>query len=458
MVLGSATWLDAIARNADLAYGVAHGPQGLFSQSWITPGGQGEFTAWEGVTPYDGCHVYFNFSAWVNVASGGYAKLQLYYSDAWHDLVSDTNAGAHWFDDAHDVNGVISNDVSGHYADGDMVRARLLVAGDGASAVTSAAVYRAVLGGASFEWPDSTPLTWPSWPTWTNASAHHASDFNTLRAAAEYLRRCAQRPAIATEKGFAEHTQGGSGDYQTLFRWSFRLGGQQELHLTLTTSGCQAPDDYVVVYIEDEQYPHGGSGASRLATLATYTSDGNQTLNANLSGYTVGTYYTIEVGRRRSTTNPAAEVTSCWLRDLAGVTRANTPGTFAYKDRPSASDLDRLADDLEDMKPAAGKGSPLWYEHTFATLRGMDQSGGYYNYPEHGWGIAHIHDYIYWVGAGQIVSADGENVETLSDSSPAGQVQVMEARRLVWLAKGDRYTGRDAGSHQLLTLFEHWEA
>jgi hypothetical protein len=216
--------------------------------------------------------------------------LQLYYSDAWHDLVSDTNAGAHWFDDAHDVNGVISNDVSGHYADGDMVRARLLVAGDGASAVTSAAVYRAVLGGASFEWPDSTPLTWPSWPTWTNASAHHASDFNTLRAAAEYLRRCAQRPAIATEKGWAENTQGGSGDYQTLFRWSFRLGGQQELHLTMTTADCNDPDDFIEVYIEDEQFPHGANGSTRLATLAKYTTSVADAQREPVRLYTVGAY------------------------------------------------------------------------------------------------------------------------------------------------------------------------
>lgn len=468
MVLGSASWLDAIARDADLAYGFAHRPLGLLSQSWFIPPGQGEYTIWEGVTVYDGCHVNLKFSAWVSVPTGGHVTLQLYYSDAWHDFKVDANAGSHWFDDAEDVSGLLSLDISAHYAAGDVVRARLICEGDGASAVTSGHVYWAGLGGVSFEWPDGTPLTWPSWPTWTTASAHSAADFNTIRSAAEYLKRCAEQPVIGTEKGLAYHSQGGSGDEQELFRWAFRLGGQQELHLTVTTDECVDAGDCIKVYIEDYQYPHGPSGASRLATLATYTTNAAQTLNADLSGYTVGTYYCISVNRIRTTTSPTAEVTSCYLRDLAGVTRTTTPGTFAYKDRPAATgdgSVDELADDLEAMKPVDTAASPLWYEHVFATIRGMNQehyqvSPGtqHYHYDTHHWGLGHLYDYIYWVGAGRIISADGANVETLSDSSPAGQVQVVEARQFTWLAKGDRYTAEDAGSNQLLTIFEHWEA
>ena len=81
-----------------------------------------------------------------------------------------------------------------------------------------------------------------------------------------------------------------------------------------------------------------------------------------------------------------------------------------------------------------------------------------YHYATHQWGIAHLYDYIYWAGSGQIVSADGLHRESLSDSSPTGQVQVVDARRFNWLAKGDRYTAQDTSSGQLLTIFEHWEA
>jgi hypothetical protein len=109
------------------------------------------------------------------------------------------------------------------------------------------------------------------------------------------------------------------------------------------------------------------------------------------------------------------------------------------------------------MKPVNGKGSPLWYEHTFATLRGMDQSGGMYRYPVHSWGIAHVHDYIYWIGAGRIISADGLHHESLSTARDVPGAAV-DARRFNWLAKGDRYTAQDTSSGQLLTIFEHWEA
>ncbi len=461
MVLGSDSWLNAIARNADLAYGYAHGPQGLFSQSWFIPPGLGIYTIWEGVTVYDGCHVNLNFSAWVAVADGKYAMLQLYYDNAWHDFVADTSAGEHWFDDANDVGGVVSYNISSYYSAGDIVRARLLTEDSGAGNT----VYRATLGGAAFKWPDNSALTWPSWPAWTNNTAHSAGDFNTLRTAVEYLRRCAQRPTLGTEKGYAEHLQGGAGDYQTLFRWSFRLGGQQELHMTLTTQGCLDPDDWIGVFIEDEQYPHGPNGSTRLATLATYTTDGNKTLDADLSAYSVGTYYTIEVGRKRTAAGPSATVTSCWLRDLAGVARANTPGVFAYGTKPTAATLTALSADLEDMKPVNASDSPLWYEHPFATIRGMNQEHyqvapaiQLYHYAVHQWGIAHLYDYIYWAGAGQIVSADGLHRESLSDSAPAGQVQAIDTRRFNWLAKGDRYTAQDTSSGQLLTIFEHWEA
>jgi len=473
MMLGGRSWLNAIARDADGAYGMSHGLLGLQSQSWYAPPGQGVKTCWEGETVYQTAHPTFEFSAWVdlpNPALAAYAKLQLYYAGAWNDVggnKTDTSAGAHWFDDVEDTAGVISFSISGgpyNYATGDVVRARLITNGDGVSGVTSAFIYRALLTGTTGF------LTWPTWPAWTTATPHTAAEFNMLRTAAMYLKECNERPWLGSESGIGSHGQPGNDDEQCLFRWTFRLGGAQNLHLEMTTSLCDA-DSNIIVYLDDEQYPHKAPGA-RLAELARYVTNAAQVLDADLSAYTVGTRYCIEIGRLNGpSTKPVADVARIYLNDLAGVTRTTALGEFVYGDQtPATGDgsIDEIADDLEAMKPAVLKASPCWYEHEFATYHGHDQGArdgvGLAELLGRRWVITHIYPYLRWRGAGRIASLalgdDGAPLYscTLADTDPAGGPQVFELKALNWLAHGDAYSVADDGADTLLTAYEDFEA
>lgn len=473
MVLGGGSWLNAIARDADLAWGMSHGVLGLQSQSWYAPPGQGVKTCWEGETVYQTAHPTLEFSAWVDLpdpALAAYAALGLYYGGAWHDDVKvDTEVAAHWFMDAEDTAGVLSITISGapyNYAEGDVVRARLTTNGDGVSGVTSAFIYRALLTGTT-----GFP-TWPTWPAWTTATAHPDSDFNMLRTAAMYLQECNERPWLGTETGIGSH---GQEAYEEVMRWGFKLGGVQNLHMEITTSNCTAapPPDVSRVYvsIQEEQFPHGPAEGAGTWNLATYTTNGAQTLNADLSGYTVGTRYCIclAVEHGVADPNPHADVAACYLNDLAGVTRPNAPGEFKHKDQPPATgdgSLDELADDLEAMKPAVGKASPNWYEHEFATYHGHDQGAldgvGLVEILGRRWVITHIYPYLRVRGAGRIASLtlgpDGAPLYSYSfgDTDPADGEQVIELKGFAWLAGGDRYSVTDDGAKTLRMAYEDW--
>jgi hypothetical protein len=484
MMLGGRSWLNAIARDADGAYGMSHGLLGLQSQSWYAPPGQGVKTCWEGETVYQTAHPDFEFSAWVDLPDpplAAYAYLQLYYGGAWHQFVTDSNAGAHWFDLVNCVDGVISNDISGLYSDGEVVRAKLITNGDGVSGVTSAFIYRALLTGTTGF------LTWPTWPAWTTATPHTATEFNTLRTAAMYLKDCNERPWLGSESGIASHAQEA---YEEVLRWTFKLGGAQNLHMEINTSNCTAapPPDVSKVYvsIQEEQFPHGPSGGAGTWNLATYTSDGAQTLDADLSGYTVGTRYCICVAVEHGVADPSpsADVARIYLNDLAGVTRTTALGEFVYGDQtPATGDgsIDEIADDLEAMKPAVLKASPSWYDHEFVVLRGHDRGAedgvGLAELLGRRWVITHIYPYLRWRGAGRIASltTDAAGVPdyscnlayTKTDQTvmedPGGdtgerEAQVFELKALNWLAHGDAYSVADDGADTLLTAYEDWQA
>lgn len=464
MVLGGPTWLNAVARDADLAYGMAHRPNALFAQSWYPAPGQGQIVVWEGETVYDGASVNFKFSAWVDLpaAEGGedpppppFAKLQIYYSAAWHDLVvEDTASTAGWLDDEHDVDGVISNDISAFYTVGDLVRARVLVQGNGNVGTTSVYIYRAILGGYTPEWPDSTAIAWPTWPIWTGATAHPATDFNMLRDAAEYLKQAAEQPLLSEAVATYEHLQG-SAELEVA-RWSFRKGGQDKLTVVVVTTNCSVTD-YAKVYIAEDQDPHG-PGTLTKTVIATITTDTTTTMSYDMSALTTGLYYCIILGQRDVV---HTQVTNVHMADLAGETRANPPGTFAHGNQPDETDVDALADDLEDMRPIDSKGSPLWYEHGFSTFRpgcGDVDPVGKWLYTGRRWLMFKTFGYLSWIGAGELVSYDGMYTHALTDSSPAGETQLLELSTLTWMATGDWYYVQDSDDGAIETCYENWQA
>lgn len=457
MVLGAGTWLDAIARNADLGYGFAHRPEAPFAQSWMEPPGQGEWVAWEGETRYDGAQTVFEFSAWVELpdpVGTAYAKLQLWYDDQWNTLVTDTAAGAHWFDDAHDTDGVISNDIAAYYTAGEVVLARLVVNGDGGTGVTSAWTYRALLSGAT-----GFP-TWPTWPEWTDATPHDADDFNTLRTAAAYLKECCERTIPAQAVATVYHTQNDA--VEEIARWSFRKAGPGRIQVGLTTTDCDATR-YVRVWLAEEQDPHGpGSFASVM--IGEITSDTTTTVSYDISALTTGQRYAIILVSYRQAieTEPRATINSIHIDDLGSETRANVPPVFSFGDQPDAATIEALADDLEDMKPDAASGSPLWPEHVFSSYRPFNRHTENlpslvttYRIDGRRWGLLHTFDYLRYRGAGRIVSADGQYNYTLSDSNPSGSPMVFELKSLTWLAKGDWYAVEDTGT--LNMAYEDWE-
>lgn len=478
MFLGGRSWLNAIARDADGAYGMAHGQLGLQSQAWYAPGfGAWDVqTIWEGETVYQPAHPTFAFSAWIEAPTPigtAYAILQVYYGAAWHDLIQDVNPGHHWFDDANCTLGVTSADISALYSEGEVVRARLRTLTDGDENNTPGFVYRAQLTGVvGFG-------TWPTWPAWTTASAHTAAQFNMLRTAAEYLKACNERPWLGSEIGLVSH---GQESFEPVLRWSFKLGGAQNLHMEITTSNCTAaaaPDESrVYVYIQDEQFPHGPNTTSRLAELSPaggYTTNGAQTIDANLSGYTPGTRYCISVCVTHGVADPSpsAHVTALYLNDLAGVTRSTALGEFVYGNQPGATgdgSIDEIADDLEAMKPAAGKASPNWYEHEFVAYRGHDQAAypilptGLASHLARRWYLCHNYPYLRWRGAGRIGSIatapDGGPLysHNLTDTDPAGGAQILDLKALNWLAPGDWYAVADDGDNAILTAYEDFEA
>ena len=456
MILGGPTWLERIAHNCDLSYSMAHRYTGFFSQAWCVSMGQGLKTVWAGETSFHSAHPTLEFSAWVGIpapdASQPYAELQIYYGGGWHALVTDTNQGDHWLDDANDVNGVVSYDISSYYNDGDIVRARLVVAGNGNTGCTNAATFRALLTGRT-GFPD-----WPNFPTFAGSpTVHTAADFNTLRDATRYLKLCNERPLLGSEMGEFSHSQWNA--YEDLVRWAFRAGGAQKLHLECTTACSDTV--YIGVYLCDEQFPYGPNGGNRIRTLATYTTDGNQTLDVDISAnVTTGTRYSIIIGGMGGA---SITINYAHLKDNTGLTRpyTYTTGEFAHGAIPSATTLNNLAADLEAQKPAVGKASPNWYEHEFSGQTTQFQDAGdqhIFTFINRKFKFCHTWPYLRYRGAGRLWSADLAHSQALSDTDPAGGDNLLDLRTLAWLAVGDWYFVQNDDSSVILTAYEDWMA
>ncbi len=457
MILGGATWLGAIAENAHLSYGLAHGKLGLFRQAFYQ-WGAGDVTAWEGETIFQTEHPTLEFSAWIIITGepiyASWAMLQLYYGGEWHDFAGDGNVGEHWFDEAGAVNGVISRDISAYYDDGEVVRVRLRIS------EASAWIYRAALTGTSGLDP------WPTIPTFAGSpTVHDADDFNTLRTAATLLEAYHDKPAIPSFVATAYHGQSGGG--QELLTYSFHLDGRQNLHIEATVTDA-TEDNYIEVYLQDEQFPHGVGGGVR-TLVATWNSDGNKSEDIDLTGLTKGTYYGLSFHRVVNEVwdpYPRLALNRLYVCDHAGVTRSNVSGTFEHKDVPTPEQLNTLGGDLEEMRPDAGSESPVWPEHLLVshTTDGL----GLLEITGRRWQLVHLHDFLLWRGAGRIVSTDGQFSQNLAyteadqvaieGGSNERELQVLDLRTLGWLAVGDIYYVEDVSTSIIAAAYESAEA
>ena len=447
-VLGADTYLNIVAARSNYLYGQAHALNGLQRQPWGST--TGALTVWEADTRRVPEHPTLNFSARINLVAGGSAQLQYYGSDsAWHDMPtngSDTTLGDRWFCGTENLTYTVSG-LS--LPDDEILHLRFIIAGG--AGLSTATVYRAYLSG-------STGLTaWPTMPTFADGmgSVPHASDYNALRSAQDYLYQRALKPNCGSELGKATHLQ--TGAYEALYRWSFTYSGTQRLYIYLTVTEYVA--GAVRVYINDEKFPTTGSRYNGGVPLVEITGEANQGYNFDLSGLglTKGVRYQIELGIERDGDDGCTvEVGALTLADLGGVTRTYRPKSdWAHGDRPTAAQLNVMKNDIVQMKDDASSESPIWPHHILQPFTVWDELG-VFRYSLQKFRITHRWRYLRWRGAGKIVSGDRQYEETLSDTDPAGESQVLDLDSLEWLDYGMDYTVEGYGTNRVLVAYEDY--
>jgi len=442
----SATYMETLVARSEWLFGSAHSRTGLFLQRYGASSNPGLYNIWEGETVWHSWHpnTALRISARVNLTAAAIAYLQV-YDGAWVTLTTDTTNGDHWFGGSAQMEYDLSSGYT--FADG-IVRVRLAVDTD----TGNGTMYYAHLG-------DYTPITaWPGTvPTFADGAGNgpDAADFNAVRDMQEYLYGCAMHPQQSSWIATGTHAQGGA--YLPLWRWMFRYSGLQRFYVQFVTTAMAG--DHVYVYIQDVQYPNGGSGASRLATLADVTTDTTTALSQDLSGLglTVGTRYCIELG---ATDGAYVEILRALMVDLVtGPARTYVPdGTWAEGDQPAAAALNLIADDLEQMYPASDGSteSPIWYEHQLTTYA-PPAAIGVIAYSAAQYRHTHRWRWLHWRGAGRLVSADGLSYTSLSDTATPGGTQALDLDSVAWLDYGQEYTVEGYGSNTILVAYEDYE-
>lgn len=446
--LSAGLYMKVLARRNHWLYGHAHAVNGL--QRVAECVSTGDEVVWTGETPYRSQHPTINFSARINISSGAGARLDYYNSSGtWTNIATDANTGDRWF------NGVENNtfDASGYSlpADGILVLRFSISVG-------SALVYRAYMSGTTGF------ATWPgTLPTFVDGAGNEPDedDFNALRSMGEYLNDCAEKPRLGTAIGTGSHTQ--TDAYEPLYQWTFTYTGTQKLVVNLDVADIDT-GDHVYVYLNNEKYPSSGS---RLATLADITSNGNHSADYDLStlGLSKGTRYQVEIGTYNSGANGATvTVNNVILGDLVGATRTySIKGDWEHSDRPTAAQLNAVTNDLNQMYPASDRESPIFSSHLLAPWQlTVEEDGGTgistYHYSAHGIRLCHVHRYLRYRGAGKIISLDGANEVSLSDTEPSGGPQVFDLDSIKsWLPYGEQYLVQDSDSNHIVVAYEDYQ-
>lgn len=448
-VLGADTYLNIVAARSNYLYGQAHAPEGLQRQPFGST--TGALTVWEADTRRVPEHPTLNFSARINLVAGGSAQLQYYGSDdAWHDMPtngSDINTGDRWFCATENLTYTVS--ALAIPAD-EILHLRFVIAGAGTA--STATVYRAYLSG------DTGLTVWPAaMPTFVDGAGGvpDAADFDAFRISQMYLQERAERPNTGSEIGTAYHTQ--PGGTMTLYRWSFTYSGMQRLYCYLTV--WEYLGGSVSVYINEEKYPASGTRLNGGAALVTLGANVSQGYNCDLSalGLTKGTRYQIELSMTKSGDNGClVEVGALVLGDLGGVARTYTSkSNWAHGDRPTAAQLNTMVSDIVQMRDAAASESPIWPQHQLQPFLVWAEQG-VTRYQGQRYRITHRWRYLRWRGAGKIVSADRLNEQTLSDSDPAGESQVLDLDNVEWLDYGMDYLVESYDTNVLLVAYEDY--
>ena len=448
-LLGADTYLNPLVERSHWLYGQAHAPEGMQRQPFGST--TGALTVWEAEARRVPEHPTLNFCARINLVAGGSAQLQYYGDDsAWHDMPangSDTNAGDRWFCATENLTYTVSG-LS--IPDDEILHLRFIIAGSGTA--STATVYRGYLSG-------TTGLTaWPaSMPAFVDGAgnAPTAAKFNDLRVAQMYLHERAQRPNTGSEIGTAWHTQTDS--TVTLYRWVFTYSGLARLYCYLTV--WEYVGGTVDLYINNEKYPDSGARLNSGDPLVSLGADHSEGYNFDLSGLglTKGTRYQIELVMTRSGDDGfLVEVGELVLGDLGGVSRTYKPkSNWAHGDRPTAAQLNTVADDLTEMKDVAGSESPIWPQHQLQPFLVWAEQGTS-RYQGQRYRITHRWRYLRWRGAGKIISADRLNEQTLSDSDPVGESQVLDLDGVEWLDYGMTYLVESYGTNALLVAYEDY--
>ncbi|MHB0874574.1 MAG: hypothetical protein ACYC5O_00875 [Anaerolineae bacterium] len=431
---GASTWLNPLLLRANWLYAQAHSRQ-YMQRLNSTAGAAGE--VWEGETRYRAEHPTLSVSARVNLSGGApIAALQYWGADsAWHDFTGGvyTTAGDHWFGGSAEMTfscAALSLPANG------LLRVRLTV-----NSGSEGYMCWAVMVG----WAGLT--TWPDLVTFLDSpTVHPAADFNILRTMEEYLLDCAEQPAIATET-FTTEWPGAAG---SIARYGFRHSARTAWYAYVEVASLPV-DGHVYLYLQNAGYPHSGS---RIATLADITTNGEAAHTADLSalGLTLGTRYCVEVV---ATGSVPVTIHNLQTLDPAVVTREYLGAGYVHGNQPDASDLNAIKNDLNDMYPWSDRNSPVFFGHELQPVAIAATAGGV-AYSERGFIVCHRWRYLRWRGAGVIESVDGLYEQSLSDTDPEGEPQVMDLDSLSWLAYGMQYRVKSKGSKTLKQAHEDY--
>jgi hypothetical protein len=455
-LVGADSWLNLIAKRANWAYGVAHGPNRFFRQAHSENTVQ---YAWQGEVAYRAEHPTLNFSA--EIKGAGDYTLEYYGADTtWHAAAAATAGGAGWtwFGGSQSLTYATG---AWSLPDDGMLRLRLVSADE-------VYVYRAYMSGTG-------GLTaWPTFPTFADAGTPTAAQVNTLRTGGEYLYERACHNLTGTAGGTVSHS---NPSWAPFLRLAFRYSGTEQLRVTTSAEEMEV-DGHNYVYIEAEDYNPDSDGRRGggviLVDISTDETETTRTVDLSAQSLTVGNRYIVEIGQDNTAGSGGyLTVHDVALEDLAGVTRANVPHVWAEGDVILAADLNALAADMTEMRDDAASDSPIWPEHYLASYQpGAEARGVTGPFFWLKWQrFTHRWRFLRYRGSGRICSIANavppREASITGEAAPEYQRNITDTGEdeglidldsLGWLAYGMDYYVQDTAGHLVLCAQEDYRA
>lgn len=467
--LGAESWMQIVARRSGWLYGRAHSPSGMFRQR-TDETTTSDAALWEGTTRYRAEHPTLNFCARINLAVGGAAGARLQYcsaagywtgdvwtAPAWTTIESDANTGDRWFGGAENRSyDLAALGTADSLPDDGCLRLRLMV--DGTGGPSTANVYRAFLSGtAGF-------TGWAAMADFASGGVPTAAQLNAIRQSQTHLLECAERVNVSQACDTYQHTQDDA--EETVCRYSFRHDGRMRLYLYLYTSRFNLASEQVNVYLCDEKYPSAGArlnGGAAILALTGAGGDVNQGYNFDLATYglTLGSYYQVEIRTRKAAGDeaPILGIGAASILDTGSPTRSHVPGTFAHGDVLTHTDLNTIADDLEQMySGTAGAESPIYSEHWVSTHQHLGY--GMLNLIASRVRLHHTWRWLWYGSTGPVplyLRQDGSQAQATLPGTD-GEPTLYDLENVSGLAEGQEYYISDNGDNRVLFAFEDYES